>query len=134
MEGFFQPIIDQTENQVITDETQREQGAPLNPVCNGNKTLNKKLMVCDPSISPSPESESEPDERFSESQLLSSPEGSMVFSSSPSSPYRSQDSVEPLLPRVEKTSKSDLESKKQEKTTPKSVYVSLNMFEQSDVS
>ncbi|XP_047245003.1 interleukin-31 receptor subunit alpha-like isoform X2 [Girardinichthys multiradiatus] len=131
MEGFFQPITDQTENQVITDETQREQGAPLNPVCNGDKARNKKLMVCDPSISPSPESE--PDERFSESQVLSSPEGSMVFSSSQSSPYRSQDSVEPLLPRVEETSKSDLESKKQEKTTQKSVYVSLNMFEQSDV-
>ncbi|KAM4529740.1 interleukin-31 receptor subunit alpha-like isoform 1-T1 [Fundulus diaphanus] len=131
MEGFFQPFKDQAENEVVTDETQRQQGAALTPVCNGKHNHDEKLVVCDPSLSPTPESE--PIERFSENsetQLLSSPEGSMVFSSSQSSPYRSQDSVEPLLPRLEKPSRSDL-CQKQEKTTPKSVYVSLIMFEQS---
>ncbi|KAM4713532.1 interleukin-31 receptor subunit alpha-like isoform 2-T2 [Anableps anableps] len=133
MEGFFQPVTDQIENEVVKDETQRERGAPVTPVCNGNETCNQKLTISDPSFSPIPENE--PDERFSETsetRLLSSPEGSMVFSSSQSSPYRSQTSVVPLLPRVEKPSKSQL-GKKQEKTTQKTLYVSLNMFEQSDV-
>lgn len=49
----------------------------------------------------------------------------MVFSSSQSSPYRSQDTVELLLPGGENPSKNDL-GKKQ-----KSLYVSLNMFDQS---
>uniref|UniRef100_M4ARC0 Interleukin-31 receptor subunit alpha-like n=1 Tax=Xiphophorus maculatus TaxID=8083 RepID=M4ARC0_XIPMA len=121
VEGFFQPPTDQFENQVVTDKTQRNRGAPLTPVRNGNN--------CDPSFSSI--RENEPEERFSdtsETQLLSSPEGSMVFSSSQSSPYRSQD----MLPRVEKPSKSDL-GNKQEKTSMKSLYISLNMFEQSDV-
>lgn len=121
VEGFFQPPTDQFENQVVTDKTQRNRGAPLTPVRNGND--------CDPSFSSI--RENEPEERFSdtsETQLLSSPEGSMVFSSSQSSPYRSQD----MLPRVEKPSKSDL-GNKQEKTSMKSLYISLNMFEQSDV-
>ncbi|PWA27549.1 hypothetical protein CCH79_00000507, partial [Gambusia affinis] len=121
VEGFFQPSTDQIENQVVTDKTQRNRGAPLTPVCNGNG--------CDPSFTSI--QENEPEERFSdtsETQLLSSPEGSVVFPSSQSSPYRSQD----MLPRVEKPSKSDLGSK-QEKTSMKSLYISLNMFEQSDV-
>ncbi|XP_014833537.1 PREDICTED: interleukin-6 receptor subunit beta-like isoform X2 [Poecilia mexicana] len=122
VEGFFQPTTDQIENQVVTGKTQRNRGAPLTPVRNGND--------CDTSFSSL--QENEPEERFSETsetQLLSSPEGSMVFSSSQSSPYRSQDTAEPLL---EKPSKSDL-GKKQEKTPMKSLYISLNMFEQSDV-
>ncbi|XP_008395672.1 interleukin-6 receptor subunit beta-like isoform X2 [Poecilia reticulata] len=125
VEGFFQPPTDQIENQVVTEETQRNRGAPLTPVRNGND--------CDPSFSSL--QENEPEERFSETsetQLLSSPEGSMVFSSSQSSPYRSQDNAEPLLPQVEKPSKTDL-GKKQEKTQTKSLYISLNMFEQNDV-
>lgn len=126
-ERIFQDFRDFTANQVVTSETQREGGSPLNPVCNGYKTHNQTLTICDPSFSPTSE-EHEPYKRFSETSgthLLSSPEGSIVFSSPQSSPYRSQDTAERLLPRGENPSKND-SGKKQ-----KSLYVSLNMFDQS---
>ncbi|XP_015224414.1 PREDICTED: interleukin-6 receptor subunit beta-like isoform X2 [Cyprinodon variegatus] len=131
-EGFFRPVTDQIENQVIMDKTQREAGKAFTPVCIGEKPWNGKPMICNSSTNSMPESEhAEWFYENSETQLLPSPEASTVCSFSQSSPYRSQDSVEPFL-GAEKPSKSDM-GKNQEKTTSKQLYVSLNMFEQSDV-
>lgn len=114
------------------DKTQREAGKAFTPVCIGEKPWNGKPMICNSSTNSMPESEhAEWFYENSETQLLPSPEASTVCSFSQSSPYRSQDSVEPLS-GAEKPSKSDM-GKNQEKTTSKQLYVSLNMFEQSDV-
>lgn len=48
-----------------------------------------------------------------------------------SNPYRSQTSVKEKVTRTAKQSKRD-SSKQNEKTSPKTIYVSLNMYKQAD--
>ncbi|XP_017267273.1 interleukin-6 receptor subunit beta isoform X2 [Kryptolebias marmoratus] len=105
--GIFQSFTHHSENicdQVYTEESRRPNMPSITPICY-------------------------------ETQLLSSPEESISSLSTESSsmnPYRSQSSMETSMPRTEKLCQGD-SGKPHEKTTPKSVYVSLSMLEQGNV-
>ncbi|XP_054604047.2 interleukin-31 receptor subunit alpha isoform X2 [Nothobranchius furzeri] len=130
---FFHPFSNQSENifdPVRTEETQRDPS--LAQIC--DKVSDTVAECSDPCTSFPLDARDDWSSAQTDTQLLSSPEGSVSILSSGSSmnPYRSQSSAETFLSRTEDLYHCD-SGKRHDKLTPKSVYVSLNMFEEGNV-
>uniref|UniRef100_A0A3P8SKH3 Interleukin 12 receptor, beta 2a n=1 Tax=Amphiprion percula TaxID=161767 RepID=A0A3P8SKH3_AMPPE len=114
-------------DQIYTEETQRASTPPPDADCGGNPTTDQTEEYTDSVLILAPHIKGE-----IPVEPLSSPEESTaLFStdSSPFNPYRSQSSVEVSSPRSSKQSKP-IQVKQQGKATLKTVYVTLDMFEQ----
>ncbi|XP_037541110.1 interleukin-6 receptor subunit beta-like [Nematolebias whitei] len=135
---LFQPFTHHSEticDQVHTEEIQSENTLSITPNRYANKASDHTDDYCNPSATLT--SNASDDNAFdsTETQLLSSPGESISSLSTESSsmnPYRSQSSVETSMPRTKKQSQVD-SVRPHAKTSPKSVYVSLNMLEQGNV-
>ncbi|KAM9339228.1 interleukin-6 receptor subunit beta-like [Symphorus nematophorus] len=117
---------------VYTDEPQRPTTFPLATGCNDLPASDQADDHAVPTIRPPPVIQNEDLAEPEETEDLSSPgESTELLSSetSPSSPYRSQTSVETPTPRTSKQCKP-VPVKPQEKMPLPSTYVSLDMFEQ----
>uniref|UniRef100_A0A1A7WVN7 Interleukin 31 receptor A n=1 Tax=Iconisemion striatum TaxID=60296 RepID=A0A1A7WVN7_9TELE len=132
---FFHPFSNHFENAfdpVRTEETQRDPS--LAPICD---RVNDTAAECsDPCTLFPSDARDDWSSAQTDTRLLSSPEGSVsVFSTGSSSvnPYRSQSSAETFLSRTEDPYLCE-SGKQPDKPTPKSVYVSLNMFEEGNLS
>ncbi|XP_008282578.1 interleukin-6 receptor subunit beta-like [Stegastes partitus] len=117
---------------VYTEETSRASTPPPDADCNGNPTTEQTEEYTDSVIILAPCVQAERPVEPVETQHSSSPTESTAFlssESSPFNPYRSQSSGEVSSPRTSKQSKR-IPAKNQEKATLKTVYVTLDMFEQ----
>ncbi|XP_024147426.1 interleukin-6 receptor subunit beta isoform X1 [Oryzias melastigma] len=106
----------------------------LTPSGNGDPWMNQGQESLKTTISLMPNAIGEKPVALSETQLSPFPEestSSLSTESSSVNPYRSQATTETLVPR--KTNQCKLESNlPHERFSPKSVYVSLHMYEQND--
>lgn len=112
---------------IYTEETQRASTPPPDADCSGHLTTDQTEEYTDSVIILAPHTKDE-----IPVEPLSSPEESTALFSSESSsfnPYRSQTSGEVSSPRSSKQSKP-IPVKRQGKATLKTVYVTLDMFEQ----
>uniref|UniRef100_A0A665WPU6 Fibronectin type-III domain-containing protein n=1 Tax=Echeneis naucrates TaxID=173247 RepID=A0A665WPU6_ECHNA len=118
---------------VYMEESQRTSNLPLATGYNGNPAIVQTEEDTEPAIDLPPEAQDVKLAELTDSKHLeSSGETAALLSSVNTiiSPYRSQSSVETVATSRNKQSKC-AQGKQQEKTAPMTIYVTLNMFEQS---
>ncbi|XP_034756466.1 interleukin-31 receptor subunit alpha-like [Etheostoma cragini] len=129
----FQQFSNPTESlcdRVYTEETQRMSISPLATGCNGNLTSDQTDEYVDPSPVQAPDEQNEDPVNPAERQRLSSPDDSTALLPSETSPYRSQTSVESPASKPINPCKR-VPMKQTEKAALVTVYVTLDMFDQS---
>ncbi|XP_035534941.1 interleukin-31 receptor subunit alpha-like isoform X2 [Morone saxatilis] len=124
----FQPLSYPQENifnVVDPEEVQRTSTSPLTPGCHDNPASDQTEEYTDPVLVTAPDIQSEDAVEHEETQH---PESTELLSSegSPSSPYRSQSSVETAARTSEPCKCVSL--KQPDKTPPVTIYVTLDMF------
>lgn len=126
----FNNPVESNCDRVYTAETQRTSTSPLAPGCQDNPTSDQTEEYADPDTFLAPDIQNEdPEEVTPETQHVSPPDDStalLLSDSCPSSPYRSQTSVE--SPATRSSKQCSNVPVKQPK--PMTVYVTLDMFEQ----
>ncbi|XP_041830982.1 interleukin-31 receptor subunit alpha-like isoform X2 [Melanotaenia boesemani] len=135
VQPFSEPSKDHYD-QVYTEDTLSASTPSLAADCNGNADRDRYTEVFSyTTVTPLPEVKDDKVAEPPETLNSSCPGESTIFLFAEStlvSPYRSQAFLETPVPKTGKQSKCHL-GKKQEKIITKTVYVSLDMFEQDDV-
>ncbi|XP_072219006.1 interleukin-31 receptor subunit alpha-like [Leuresthes tenuis] len=134
----FQPFNNPSEGQidrVYTEETHKSYISSLAAGSTGNTAMDQIQEYSDSTMTPVPVMQKNSQAEPTETHFKSSPGEATAFISTESisvSPYRSQSSVETPVFRTTKHRKQ-ASGKQPEKTTMKTMYVSLDMFEPAGV-
>ncbi|KAM4522375.1 interleukin-31 receptor subunit alpha-like isoform 2-T2 [Odontesthes bonariensis] len=134
----FQPYNNPSDGlveRVYTEETHEAFISSIAADSNGNTAMEQTQEYSDSTMTHVSAVEKNRQAEHAETHFKSSPGESAAFLSTesrPVSPYRSQSFVESPVPRTSKQRKQ-ASGKQPEKTTMKTIYVSLDMFEPADV-
>ena len=135
--SHLQPFAKPSESlcdRVYTEETPTVATPSSAADYNGHAVSDQTVEYSKPIISLMAEVQDDKPAEPAETQLPPSSEESTAFlstESSPVTPYRSQTSVKAKVPRTTKQSRRD-SNKQHEKTSLRTIYVSLDMYEQGD--